>query len=512
MDKVRSWIERCDSNHEDCKLGARSPLPTRVLDVQNQNQADGDTIYLHVSGDDFGEYTCLSHCWGERQPLKTEASTIEARKKGIDWKDLPRTFQDAVTITRILGIRYLWIDSLCIIQDDKEDWRRESAKMHTVYQNGYLTIAASGSPGPGGGLFREAPVGYNLRDWNINGEHIRTRLKIGHMNSARAYPLVRRGWVFQERVLSRRILHFSSEELAWECMEGQDCECGEFGKYIGVEYDFLAPKERYRPVERMKGWLMFVWWKIVKDYSAMQLTYDSDIFPALSGVAELQRAARGSTYVAGLWKDTLIYDLLWHLPKRWGLPGQEVRYQRVPRPTEWRAPTWSWASVRSAVTYEDLVGFEEALVIESVDVGLAGDSLTGQVESAQLRVSGELAEVTVHQPLTNDERNRHGLAYLKFEGLTLHFEEDYDIWGDPKFQMEDGDTLYCLLVGLWFKPESDKNGSDKLWMMVLMEMGAVENYRYTRVGVATLPTTKEGTESCSRFLDSFVQTDDICII
>ncbi|KAK4124810.1 HET-domain-containing protein, partial [Parathielavia appendiculata] len=339
MDRVRDWIEKCERRHEDCRLAEPSPLPTRVLDVGAQEDQEFHLSLYETTSGETGQYICLSHCWGGHQPLKTTTSTIEARKLGIRWDEVPRTFQHAVIITRALGIRYLWIDSLCIVQDNADDWRRESAKMHTVYEGGYLTLAASGSAGPDGGLFRP---------------HIRTRRKIPHIDSLREHPLIGRGWFFQERLLSRRVLHFSSAELAWECMETNDCECGELDDCIGVGEHQLAEKSLYRPVnDKGKYWLVLVWQRIVMDYSRTQLSYEQDVFPALSGVAELQRAMRGSTYCAGLWSDSFIYDLLWRVPKNTNLPisNEFQQYERVARPSKWRAPTWSWASVKSAVKY-----------------------------------------------------------------------------------------------------------------------------------------------------------------
>ncbi|KLU90403.1 hypothetical protein MAPG_10257 [Magnaporthiopsis poae ATCC 64411] len=406
MSKIRGWIENCRENHKGCRLATPQPLPTRVLD-----------------------------------PLKTESSTIDARKECISWDQLPRTFQDAVAMTRALDVRYLWIDSLCIVQDDAKDWQRESAKMHLTYRGAYLTLAASSSAGPGGGLFRDVPSEYSLRDWDLNGQRIRTRRKIPHIDSACDYPLMRRGWVFQERVLSRRVLHFSTAELAWECMEDNACECGQFYQHLGVTDSLLAPKERYRPIDEPKGWLMFVWRKIVMDYSRMELSYEKDVFPALSGVAELQRAVRGSTYLAGLWSDTLIYDLLWRVPKIWSLPVHEFQYDRVARPLGWRAPTWSWASVKSAVEYEEMAGFSSKLTRCEANVEHTGESETGELESATLEVSGMLVEVTIHRARINEERHRHRTAYLKFGDLgsilkkITIFGGDQVLWSKETFYL-----------------------------------------------------------------------------
>jgi hypothetical protein len=175
------------------------------------------------------------------------------------------------------------------------------------------------------------------------------------------------------------------------------------------------------------------------------------------------------------------------VPKNWNLPILEFQYERVARPSEWRAPTWSWASAKSAVKYEDLAGFESKLTGCEVEIEHTGESETGQLESATLEVSGMLVEGTVHQPQTSDERQRHRTAYLKFGDLVIHFEEDYDIWGDASSPIEGG-VLFCLFVGKWFKDESSENGYDKLWYMVLNQVDS-ENDLYGRVGVATILRT-----------------------
>jgi len=527
MDKIRGWIDECDDSHEDCNLKEPQTLPTRVLDV---GSASNLQVRLYETGRQIERYVCLSHCWGRLQPLTTTKETIEARKQGINWDALPPTFQDAVTMTRNLGIRYLWIDSLCIIQGDHDDWQRESAKMHTVYQGAYLTLAASWGSGPRSGLFRNVPPEYRLQDWDLDGQHIRTRRKIPHVNSGRDHPLMRRGWVFQERLLSRRVLHFTATELAWECMADNDCECGNFEQVLGVGDYELAPKGRYRPTTG-KGplWLALVWWKVVMDYSRTQLTLEKDIFPALSGVAELQRVARDlvhsggseddARYYAGLWSDSLTYDLLWHVPKTWGLPVLEWNYDRTTRPSKWRAPSWSWASVKSPVKYDLLLGFESKLDTCEVDIQHLGDSTTGQVEEAALDVSGMFVPVTLHKSQSSEERQRHREAYLKFGDLEISFEEDYDIWGEPPdygYHIEDGDEVYCLLVGKWFgQTESDPpKDDDKLWFMVLIN---IEMDIYERIGVATipLPGEKEQSEFEDRylgFLSSLTGTGDIRIL
>ena len=110
-------------------------------------------VRLYETQRELAHYTTLSHCWGKKRIVTTTKATLGQRKLEVQWPRLSRTFQDAINITRALGIRYIWIDSLCIIQDDKEDWERESAKMAEIYSCSYLNLAATGSADGDGGCF-----------------------------------------------------------------------------------------------------------------------------------------------------------------------------------------------------------------------------------------------------------------------------------------------------------------------------------------------------------------------
>jgi hypothetical protein len=144
------WVEEhltiCLEAHKYCAQTASSAarLPTRVLDLQIFN--DSNNLRLHESCGERGSYATLSHCWGSAaKPFMTEMATIHLRHQRIDFGDLPRSFQDAVRITlritRRLKIRYLWIDTLCIIQDSIDDWAAESAQMARIYKSSLLTIS-----------------------------------------------------------------------------------------------------------------------------------------------------------------------------------------------------------------------------------------------------------------------------------------------------------------------------------------------------------------------------------
>ncbi|KAF4447929.1 HET-domain-containing protein [Fusarium austroafricanum] len=181
-------------------------------------------------------YAALSHCWGDHQSCITQASNISARKDSISWSLIPKTFQDAIRFCLELEIHFLWIDALCIIQDDHADWETESAKMADIYQNAFITLAATRASSDRGGCFNETiqRVPQYTLESSLRGttQKIMVREKLTHwempptQRSKDLHPLLTRGWVFQERILSPRVVHFSSREMIWECRQEVACECG----------------------------------------------------------------------------------------------------------------------------------------------------------------------------------------------------------------------------------------------------------------------------------------------
>ncbi|KAK0711714.1 heterokaryon incompatibility protein-domain-containing protein, partial [Lasiosphaeris hirsuta] len=241
-----------------------------------------------------GEYVALSHCWGARRHAPACATTrasLGERQARVPWSALPPTFRDAVALTRWLGRRYLWVDALCVVQDDVHDWLREARRMHGVYEGAWLTVAAASAPDARAGLFAADPPP-------------------AHVTAARELPLLTRAWALQERRLAPRVLYFTQRELAWECREACACECNRR------------------------------WHAVVSEYTALKLARPGDVLPALAGLArEVARTRPGETYLAGLWSGSLRADLMW-FSRRALAAGRRPR----PRPRLWCAPTWSWAS------------------------------------------------------------------------------------------------------------------------------------------------------------------------
>jgi hypothetical protein len=213
----------CSERHSECNAGVGSPLPHRVLDVGSSHE---QKVTLYQSQAEVERYICLSHCWGTLPLLQTLSTNISSHQRGIAWDSLPRTYQETIIFVRKVQIRYVWIDSLCIIQDDEEDWRRQGAEMATIYQGAFLTVSATRSPEDGNGLFSVTPgVRDKCRKLScLNGDgphqsiwvrpyfdHFEPRTVITAFGHSSQMTIFQRGWVLQERLLSSRILHFGPE-------------------------------------------------------------------------------------------------------------------------------------------------------------------------------------------------------------------------------------------------------------------------------------------------------------
>ncbi|CAM1503124.1 Fc.00g079000.m01.CDS01 [Cosmosporella sp. VM-42] len=302
------WLRDCINNHSSCQKTIRCRLPTHVIDV-GPKDGSHEPYLLETHGEE-GCYATLSHCWGGNVPLTTTIKTLGSRKKCIPLDALPPTFNHAVHITRILEVRYLWIDSLCILQDSLEDWETESTMMGDIYGRSYLTIAARGATHAGIGCFitrNEQPqlcrIDYQNQDGTVAG-NIYFRHPAFSIEKIDDSPLDKRGWVLQERVLSPRILYYGTQQLYWECSQlagRQD------GKYRDVAQDSLRGGTAFKPSLDLRSLpealfnadippnegdkqlemriRMGQWYNIVAAYSQRSLTFESDKLPALAGIA-----------------------------------------------------------------------------------------------------------------------------------------------------------------------------------------------------------------------------------
>jgi len=504
MTQISKWLKDCTDNHKDalgCPPNLDVPFPTRVLEVSPSGQ-EVDSVRLVETSGKSGAYACLSHCWGLKPLIRTLKGNYEQHKAGILFDNLPQTFQDAVNITRSLGIPYVWIDSLCIIQDDGEDWLKEAALMARIYQNGRLTITASNSTGSDGGCFADSSrfLSKELSIVDADGEEhfARARLRIDHGK----WPILQRGWVYQERTLSPRVLHFGHAEVIWECFESLACECSRAKNSEFQVFDFMVGKKKlldqwtispeYCPhaLNMKRDWSVDIWREMVESYTRLNLTYAKDIFPALSGSAKQLQRHRGSRYIAGMWEDTLVEDLLWESCELW-----------APRSPEWNSPTWSWAAVSGGV-YNDrglgtgarydefryLNNIEHRYVtVDEASVTPLGPDPTAQIIAAHLILTGPALSATMRREFGEYSVGNLIITDFEFEDEeeppTSNFKPDYCLSAEGKgFVPVGAEVLLLKMVNAAEESRSESPPRSCVFYLVLCRVDEPEP-TYERIGI-----------------------------
>ncbi|KAI7783421.1 hypothetical protein LA080_011982 [Diaporthe eres] len=343
---------------------------------------------------------------------------MEARRAGIDLRETPQTFIDAVNIARRLGLRYLWIDSLCICQDDANDWARESSRMVDVYSNAHVVIAANRSDDCNGGIFHSR-MARPETTFKLPGgaDHVQAML-LFQSDQRVAFtateflgePLTRRGWALQERVLAKRVIHYNTRQVYFECDQGIFAEDGSHKKerYCRLN-DRLAPSLEI-PTGNSSASLpdyeadLRIWDALVWGYGRRKLSKPTDRLPAISGLARLFHKRFGGQYVAGIWSKAMMEGLAWQgLGER--APASQDQYI---------GPSWSWASYAGIGAMGPNPGWVDIADILDWHVDLKHEANPfGEVEDAWVRIRGPAIQLRHSTLESNEHEARLGRAEMR---------------------------------------------------------------------------------------------------
>ncbi|KAL1639376.1 hypothetical protein SLS58_007957 [Diplodia intermedia] len=352
------WLSECLAAHAKCSERSVEStwLPTRLVDIGSPNTSPPQPLRLML-GEDVEpgtKYLTLSHRWTTEADMpKLDQSSLVEFRHSIPPAVLGKDYLDVVQVVRFLGYRYIWIDSLCIIQDSREDWRRECSQMGKVYRNTACNISMDAvtslfsSRNPKSReliAVRSVREGEQDHQWAVS-QHFPTQETL--IDRDYSAPLLRRGWVMQEWFMSPRILHFGHGLITWECCEGSASEAYPAFKPGRAVLTFNRKSEyEEERLQSVQDCLM-AWWHVVVTYSNTDVTVPGDKLPAVSAVAKeivghLRRVAplqESIEYLAGLWSTCFVQQLIW-------ISNVESTARR---PVEYRAPSWSWVSLDSTI-------------------------------------------------------------------------------------------------------------------------------------------------------------------
>lgn len=443
---MRTWMEVCSREHPQCEVLRRDDPPSRLLDVRAfAHQDDIRLVDTESIGGTIPNFVCLSHCWGSSpfQPSRTTKDTIAQNRERISFASLSNTFKDAIRLTKQMGQRYLWIDSLCILQDDAHDWATEAPKMPGIYGRSILTLAALSSADGRGGCRtshdRDSKLSVSRRlDISRGAEHVRffenkpkywyeeygdnpyKHAQFG-MN-----PLRTRAWALQERELSTRCIHFSGRMLLWQCRTMKGSSELPWTELEPLD-DFAPWPVRDKPSESSEyGGTVpqrARWYDIIEDYSSRFATRETDKLPAIAGMAsEISQSLRECRYFAGLFEAHMPSTLLWMVRPKHSDDETTIYSAFYPRrPMTYRGPSWSWASIDGAITFNSQrlsntggpmpaaldagLDFDSFQLLQA-NIQLCGHDPFGLVEGGSLQIRGRISWIDFrYAPPMNDATN-----------------------------------------------------------------------------------------------------------
>jgi hypothetical protein len=489
-------------------------LPTRVIDIGDNSREPR----LFEPNGLVGRWLALSHCWGGSQPLTTTTGTLSARKTGIPLEEFPPLFKDAISVTRRLGHQYLWIDSLCIIQDSKDDWLAESSKMGDIYKHSTLTLVTEGIKSCNESFFEKANVDREKHSRGFLSCGATSQLHKGSSIFLRGAPhkpaegyVSRRAWALQEDILSPRLLILTTDMVRWECQGTKYAEDRPDDNYNIPGHLPDTPKIIILPekaMRRLKGGPIntypadsnafgLLWSGIVQRFASRSITYETDRLPAISALArQLGKQAFGQRsppvqwrYLAGLWEQDIHAGLLW------STNGQATRYDT------YVAPSWSWASLdmtkKNNSKNETYVGLDimycnwdyraklVAAEIETSDLDPFGQVSRGylQLESAFRRADSFSQERIKWLDINDrlDPKSPQSIVMAGFIACCLDISNDLQL-GELKSSQAGNRVFFQIMA----RTDNHKEGKDWVYALIL-EPANDDKLYFRRVGLASFP-------------------------
>ncbi|CAI0644219.1 unnamed protein product [Colletotrichum noveboracense] len=453
---LSEWIRSCDSDasHEVCRRSKYRDVtssPTRLIDVRDGLRlVPSDSVPV-------SDYVALSHCWGKlekHQRFCLYKDNISQLQRSIQFERLPQNFKDAVTVTRGLGIGYLWIDSICIIQDDAQDWEVEFSKMEEVFSSAYVTISAVFAKSSLDGFLGERPSRACVQVQVDAIDDFHRDVELGEIS--------KRGWVFQERALSRRTIYYTSTQVYWECGAGVRCET--LRCLYNSKAAFLGDANLpHAALNHYKDGRQMLIQDLYERYSALEFSYASDRAVAILGLQKRLARAFETWATYGLFAIYLHRGLLW-------MRDQAEPMKSIAQPSGRYVPSWSWFSKMGAIKYMDLK-FDSVKWTDDFESPFIGEASGGSMGFSGMRTA---SGAPVVRALAKD------LKLSKAELLKNAIFDDRD-----DFEVHD---LLFAVIGC----DKDDNSMEVRVSHGLIIRKLIENLdersqgTYERVGVASL--------------------------
>lgn len=456
---IRQHVSDCIRTHI-CGNNQESILPDRVIWIRADN--DSGIKLLEPQGT-CAEYIALSYCWGDVGPdtYLTDSTSFEARKLSIQLNDLPLLFQDVIECARRFDIEYIWIDRLCIIQGDEEDFKQQAPKMGEVYGNATFVIAAASGTSENDAILRErnnmsvaGDIAIQLeRLGSLNLRFRRRTPLLGTEDKGGDYKKVStRAWVWQERLLARRTVFYTPSGLKFECRcssvwEGNE---GLIGHSWSSQLDIVTP---------------LTWLTLVEEYTRRDITRPSDRLPAITSVMKRIEESHRWSSIYGMWINNLVQSLGWQS----GNPLFPGEHSCRMNPS-WYAPTWSWASVDGPISYGPCKplggipgGAPIVYMLELVSVDAAAGLIIVAGNSAFVELT---CEIGPNHPSSTEPLNRwYELMNVSSSGGPFHIDPDVAL--KPYSSEFEGSNLSSLARVPYGEKAPEKSWSGKCLCLLL---------------------------------------------